>query len=482
MRTLLPVMSVSVVLSAAVWSATGGPQPVPVAASAPRPAGPAPSAPAKPSVAKRHPPAPTLEQAWEPWSAYDGPVKPKDVTAVDRGTLTGKVVAGYQGWFNCADDGAGRGWRHYTKHPTFEPGRCSIDVWPDVSELAPDELHDTPFRHADGSVARVFSSHDRRTVLRHFAWMRAYGIDGVFVQRFATDAGDPRALRHMNTVLASCREGAVREGRVWAVMYDLTGLREGGTQRVIDDWRRLVAKGKLTRDPADTAYLHHRGKPLVALWGVGFGDDRKYTLAECRRLVEFFRSDPETGGCGVMLGVPYGWRTLDRDAAKDPDLHAVLKLADVVSPWTIGRVDSIDTVGREAARRWKADIAWCREAGVDYLPVAYPGFSWHNMNPEHPSDRIPRLKGRFLWSQFAGMKAAGAAAIYVAMFDEMDEATAIFKCTDNPPSGAGAGTSRFLTMEGLPSDHYLWLTGQAGRMLRGELPATAEPPMRDRKP
>ena len=70
-------------------------------------------------------------------------------------------------------------------------------------------------------------------------------------------------------------------------------------------------------------------------------------------------------------------------------------------------------------------------------------------------------------------KQAGAATAYVAMFDEMDEGTAVFKCTNDPP----AGDSRFVTFEGLPSDHYpsdhyLWLTGEAARMLRGEVEAT----------
>ena len=60
------------------------------------------------------------------------------------------------------------------------------------------------------------------------------------------------------------------------------------------------------------------------------------------------------------------------------------------------------------------------------------------------------------------------------MFDEMDEGTAIFKCADEVPVGANV----FVTHEGLPSDHYLWLTGEIGRVLRGEKPVTTEPPGR----
>jgi len=64
--------------------------------------------------------------------------------------------------------------------------------------------------------------------------------------------------------------------------------------------------------------------------------------------------------------------------------------------------------------------------------------------------------------------------ICVAMFDEVDEATAIFKCTNNPPIGA----SEFLTYEGLPVDHYLWLTGQIRRLLAGAIPASTDIPKR----
>ena len=339
----------------------------------------------------------------------------------------------------------------------FAPGNVTVDLWPDMSEATAAERFPTGFKHANGETAFVFSSHNRFTVLRHFKWMRDYGIDGAFVQRFANGVQEESTRHHKDMVLSNCREGANRGGRTYAVMYDLSGLGAGGTSVVSEDWKMLRNKMNMGRDPA---YLRHEGKPLVGIWGIGFNDGRQYTLNECRALVEFFKAD----GCAVMLGVPTAWREQNRDCIPDPAFHDLLKLADVISPWTPGRYTNPETAGTHADNYYPNDIQWCRERSIDFLPVVFPGYSWHNMRPEDPLDREPRLKGRFLWSQFAGAKKAGASMIYVAMFDEVDEGTAIFKCTNNPPVGA----SPFLTYGGLPSDHYLWLTGEGGRLLRGE--------------
>lgn len=422
-------------------------------------------------VAAAADPEPTRDNVIAAMKPLDG----QPTIEIDRSTLAGRVMCGYQGWFAAEGDASGRGWRHYASRRKFEPGFCTIDLWPDLAEFDSGEKFATPFRHADGSVAHVFSSANRQTVLRHFNWMKNYGIDGVFVQRFAGETIQPKDLRQCNTVLAHCREGAHLHGRTYAVMYDLSGLREGGTQTVIDDWKLLRDKMRIGRDENDSAYQHHNGKPLVAVWGIGFNDGRKYTLTECARLIEFLKNDPQYGGCTVMLGVPSGWRTLEADSVKDPDLHRVVGLADVISPWTVGRYAKLVEVESHAKRRWEPDVAWCRERQRDYLPVVFPGFSWHNMNPRSPLDQIPRQRGKFLWKQMTEAKQAGAAMIYVAMFDEMDEGTAIFKCTNDVPVGA----SQFVTSDGLPSDHYLWLTGQGRKMLRGEIPMSSEPPIRD---
>jgi hypothetical protein len=414
--------------------------------------------------------SPTRQEVVPAIRPYDG----LSTHGVDCSTLSGKVMCGYQGWFTTPGDGSGRGWRHYPAQGQFKPGFCSIDLWPDVSELDDDEKYATSFRHADGRTAYVFSSHNRKTVLRHFQWMERYGIDGVFVQRFGVETLDLKDLRHCNTVLAHCREGANLHGRCYAVMYDLSGLGMGETQHVIKDWKLLVDNMRIGKDEKDRAYLHHQGKPVVAVWGIGFNDGRKYTLAECERLVEFLKHDMRYGGFTVLLGLPTGWRTLDGDSVKDPALHRIIGKADIVSPWTVGRYGTLKGVGNHARLRWRKDLRWCQENAKEYLPVVFPGFSWHNLNREAPLNAIPRLKGRFLWKQYVEAKKAGATMIYQAMFDEMDEGTAIFKCTNDPP----VGESRFLNLEGLPNDHYLWLTGVGRKLLRGEIEATEELPPR----
>ena len=94
--------------------------------------------------------------------------------------------------------------------------------------------------------------------------------------------------------------------------------------------------------------------------------------------------------------------------------------------------------------------------------------------PTPPLNQIPRQKGVFYWSQITGALAAKGRMLYVAMFDEIDEGTAIMKCANNLPAGV-----QLCDYEGLPTDQYLWLTGKAGQMLRGEISVTRQIPTRE---
>jgi len=386
---------------------------------------------------------------------------------VNSSTLTGKVMVGYQGWFNAEGDGAERGYNHWTRGNVMPaPGNVRVDMWPDLSEFPAAERFPTGFVHADGSRAEVFSSYLRPTVVRHFSWMQEHGIDGVFLQRFINSLKRGNSLAANNAVLENVRAGAREHGRVYALMYDLSSLAPGQADVLIDDWQKLLRDTRLT---SDRSYLRHRGKPLLALWGCGFKSDDKPrpSLEDWRKIITFLKDDKESGGLAIMLGVPSGWRTQTRDSVPDPVLLELAALADVISPWTPGRYRTPEAAATHATTYWQPDIAWCRERQIEFLPVAFPGFSWHNMKPEAPLNDIPRLQGRFFWSQITAAKRAGANMLYVAMFDEVDEATAIFKVTNAPPVGPGPGV-QFVTYEGLPSDFYLRLTGFAGKVFRGE--------------
>ena len=393
------------------------------------------------------------------------PAKESVVTPIE-----GKILTGYQGWFRALGDGSDMGFYHYQKDGKFTPGSCSIDLWPDLSEFAEDETFETPFEHRDGSVAKVFSSQLPSTVGRHFRWMKDYGIDGAFVQRFGTvgakEYGSYEHLKADNKKLLLCRDAANANGRCWALMYDLSGLASTDFERLARDWKKLRTEMKLGTDPNDRAYLQHEGKPLVAIWGVGFNDDRNYNLEDAEKFIRLLKDNPEWGGMSIMLGIPFSWREQKRDAIRDERLHEVLALADVLSPWAVGRYSSVDLNDGEHVLNLVADRQWCEQRKIDYLPVVFPGFSWHNLKGEELG-AIPRRGGKFLWEQLVAVRASGARTAYVAMFDEIDEATAIFKCTDDPPVGEGV---KFLDYEGLPSDHYLRLTGKGGRLLRGEIP------------
>ena len=183
-----------------------------------------------------------------------------------------------------------------------------------------------------------------------------------------------------------------------------------------------------------------------------------------------------------MVGVPAFWRQLDNDCVHDPFLHTVIEHADIVLPWTVQRFSPLLHNDMDRYRDLIiGDMQWCEQHHMAYVPCVYPGFSWHNLSKyEFPDDikplgSIPREGGKFYWQMLRTAIDAGAKMIYVAMFDEINEGTAIFKNSNQPPVGPDIG---FVSMDSVPSDHYLWLTGQAAKMLRGDLPLTRKMPVR----
>ena len=391
------------------------------------------------------------------------------VPARQYNSYKGLVMAGYQGWFNTPFDGADRGWRHYSGKQGFNPGSCAVDFWPEVSDYQ--IIYKTPFYFKDGNPAYTFSSQDSSTVDVHFEWMKDYGIDGVFMQRFVSEIKCLQGNLHFNKVLKYAVSSAQRYDRAISIMYDLSGMSPGDEKILLDDIDKLEKEYKLKSREKVPTYLYHNGKPLVAVWGIGFNDKRKYGLKEANIIIDGLKKR----GYSVMIGVPTFWREFGEDTQQDAGLHKTIKKCDIVLPWFVGRYN--EKTYEVFRPNIKKDLEWCKKNNVDYVPLCYPGFSWRNMRGVN-SFYVNRNSGSFFWKQFATAIEYGAEMIYVAMFDEIDEGTAIFKCVNR----SNVPDNKKIKFDGiedhLPTDFYLWLTGEAGKMLRKEISLTKSIPKR----
>ena len=234
--------------------------------------------------------------------------------------------------------------------------------------------------------------------------MRQYGIDGVFLSRFVGETTSPARARHVNTVLANVREGCHREGRVWAMMLDLSMGRRGSTAAVINDWKFLCDKVKVRED---SRYLHHQGKPVVLLWGLGF-TDRPWTSEQGEELIKFFKTDPRYGGVYLIGGVDPYWRTLRGGSRPDPGWAKVYRMFDAISPWDAGRYR--DDAGMDRAAQGGVGRRPGRVEGPGDRLYA-DGVSWFFLGQPAPGkaghDHDPATQGRVLLAAIRHLQGAG---------------------------------------------------------------------------
>jgi len=397
---------------------------------------------------------------------------------VDCSTLEKKVLFGYQGWFDCPSAGSRHAkWSHWARGiPSAET--LVVDMYPDLHAFAPADLCPVPGMTIGNKPAYLYSARNPRVVARHFRWMQQYGLDGVLVQRFIGHTVPAQA--DGDVVLRNIMAAAQETGRTFAVEYDISGGREEIFADLLQsDWKYLVDVVKVTGHPN---YLHHKGKPVLSVWGMGLRDVDKHPPAkpdDAGRIVQWFQSGaPPEYRVTYVGGTPARWLSLKHDAAADPGWNAVYRAMDVIQPWTVGRYRTIAEVNAWRKNVIEPDLARLCDTGQIYMPVIFPGFSWHNLYRDAPKNAIPRNRGEFLWRQAYNARAAGATVLKIAMFDEVNEGTAMFKLASKRKDAPDQGFWLTLDADGydLPSDWYLRLAGEITRMFHGELPATATMP------
>lgn len=344
----------------------------------------------------------------EPWNGrYTGP----SVKAADNTTLAGKAMTGYQGWFRTPNDPYGESWVHWGNIPE---GTFAVDMWPDISQYPPRVLQKAcDVKLTSGEPAYLFSSAWPDVVNTHFRWMREHDIDGAFLQRFVNDrihsiGGGPE------WVLANVRAAANREGRIWAIEYDVSGYPDDKLlETLVRDWKWLVDDFELLADPN---YAREGGKPVVFIWGLPF-PDRHFSPATADAVVHFFKNDPKYGGNHVIGGIPNNFRGMSAAWQNHiANYHCVL-------PWMSGS--------------FQEDLRDISKLGLGFYAHVKPGFSWANLKHLPTGDDTlqytPRDEGRYYWKQLGEAAAAGVDRLFVGMFDEYDEATAIMPMSDDPP-------------------------------------------------
>ena len=381
------------------------------------------------------------------------------------GDVVGKVTVGYQSWFSAAGDGSpSNSWNH-----------DNLEMWPDQREYT--TLYSgTPFGQSgvakpgftgnlgNGQPAKMFSAYDQSTVNLHFSWMQQYGIDCAALQRFANEITPGSTIKAQRDGMGQkVMSAAQNTGVKFYIMYDVSGW--GNLAAIESDWTNTIVNTlHLT---SSSAYAKQNGMPVICIYGLGYANHPS-SPSDALSCINWFKSQ----GLYVIGSVPGQWRTGTGDARSD--FGGVWPAFNMISAWAVGR--AVDA----SYQPWvTGDLAYCNANGMDYQPCAYPGTAFYNTNgPPSQKNGFPRNHGDFMWSQFAVMKNAGVKSMYIAMFDEMNEATSIFKCAEDStkiPAG-----QYFLTLDAdgthVSSDFYLRLVQDGGKMIKGQIPYTTTEP------
>jgi hypothetical protein len=372
------------------------------------------------------------------------------------GDVVGKITVGYQGWFACIGDGAPiNGWWHWSSNwsQAPSPSNNAIKAWPDMTDYT--AKYQTSYQNfTNGTPATLFSSYDQSTVNIHFQWMQQYGIDTAALQRFNPNSSEGPTR---DAMAQKVRTAAETYGRKFYIMYDVSGWTNMQTE-IKTDWTN-----KMSAHTASGAYAKQNGKPVVCIWGFGFNDaNHNFTAAQCLDVINWFKSQ----GCYVIGGVPREWRA--GVGGSRAGFIGVYHAMNMISPWMVGAIGTIADSDNVYNQFNVGDQADCNANGVDYQPCVLPG---------DVSGR-QRVHGDFMWHQFYNMVRVGAQGIYISMFDEYGEGNQIAKTAASQATTPVGSGLLALDEDGTAcsSDYYLRLTGDGGKMLKGQIALTATRP------
>ncbi len=442
--------------------------------------------------------------------------------------LKGKVTTGYQGWFATPNNSSSslpyQKWFHWgtsgsnpndlRDEPFFENGNrkgVTFDLYPDITDYVKNgaSLHDSGLgshelsESVNGNItsnAELFSSADHIITNTHLGWMQDNNIDVVAIQRFANEIAhnDPNLnsskKAHRNQVLNNFKNSASTYGRKFYVMYDISGLEDmedsnnqplyndsNWVNVIKHDWDNVInVNNTLTNSSGYAKEIVKRSvgagtsKPVICLWG--FGEvGRIGNSASYKNLIKFFKDR----GYYVVLGV------YKKFYQEQSNLFSAFKKADMISPWYVGSFgwgSNGTDVNNFYTNTVRPQMNWCNQTAnnLDFMPVLWAGFSWYNLKGTD-FKKHERREGNLLWRQFYNAKnqfedfsnIKNNPPIYIAMFDEVDEGTAIMKAANkdamipNNNSTSLNNGLKFLKYENVSPDFYMRVVKDGRDMMNG---------------
>ena len=373
------------------------------------------------------------------------------------GDVVGKVTVGYQGWFACPGDGAPiGGWWHWSRD-RFQPpspSNTTIVSWPDMREYT--RSYPTAYPNlGNGSAGHpllLLRPADRGHPLPLDAGVRLRHRRVAAVQPDRRRGPDPRR----DGAEGALRRRALRPQVLHHVRRHRLAEHAVGDQDRLDD-EDVRAHRVAARTPARTA-----SRSSASGASASATSSRPFTPAPCLDVINWFKAQ----GCYVIGGVPTWWRQGIDDSR--PGFLDVYHAFNMISPWMVGRTGTLDGLDSYYNNVNVGDLADCAAHGIDYQPCVMPG----DLAGGH------RRHGDFYWRHIYNMVRLGSQGLYVSMFDEFNEGNQIAKTAETQATTPAGADIRALDEDGTAcsSDYYLRITGDGGRMLKGQLALTAVRP------
>ena len=239
----------------------------------------------------------------DPIDVFVGFEEEAPICQINRASLHEKVIFDYKACYGA--DKSTDNWYNYFKDPFGRQPK--FDFWPDVKDYSSGALVNTGLQSGnDPRGNQLFESAQAAVIQKHFEWMSNYAIDGVFLDRLTPYLLTPGQKAERDRVLELVQLAALSYDRVFALKYSILKTDDTNLLEVIQkDWEEQVDGGLLE----STSYLWHRGRPLVAIFGIGMGAaDSQYAPSELLAFIEGLKAHPNPRYRATVIGfVPEDW-------------------------------------------------------------------------------------------------------------------------------------------------------------------------------